>query len=36
MTEIKCPSICGPGPSQYYTHTDVKGDQHVTNVDLEG
>lgn len=35
MTETECPSICGPGPSQDYTHTDVKGDKYVMNVGLE-
>lgn len=35
MTETKCPSICGPGPSQNYTHSDVKGGQHILDMGLK-
>lgn len=35
MTETKYPLICGPGPNQNYTPTDLKGGQHILDVDLE-
>ena len=35
MTETKCPSICGPVPSQNYTHSDVKGGQNIVAVGLK-